>query len=103
MAGIASAVARLRAEPFADFRITEHVDQLCGDVAHVWRDTLLTPLVTLRLFALQILHGNTAITHLRQLGCSGFGLAPFRLLAIMNACWRSGHGEVLSISRSCRR
>ena len=69
-----AALARLRREPFADFPIAQHLDQLCRDAAHVWRDTLLSPLVTLRLFALQILHGNTAITHLRQL--SGIDFAP---------------------------
>lgn len=57
-----------------------------------------------RLFGLQLAnrHGmpgrgraQAAITHLRQLGCSGFGLAPFRLLAIMNACCCSGHGGAI--------
>jgi|KBSSwiStaDraftv2_1062776.scaffolds.fasta_scaffold333344_2 Transposase DDE domain. len=67
-------LARLRREPFADLPIAQHLDQLCRDAKHVWRDTLLSPLVTLRLFVLQILHGNTAITHLRQL--SGVGFAP---------------------------
>jgi hypothetical protein len=67
-------LARLRREPFADFPIAPLLDQLCRDVAHVWRDTLLSPLVTLRLFALQVLHGNTSITHLRQL--SGVDFAP---------------------------
>lgn len=69
-----AALARLRREPFADLPIASLLDQLCRDENHNWRDTLLTPLVTLRLFALQILHGNTAITHLRQL--SGVDFAP---------------------------
>ena len=67
-------LARLRREPFADLPIAKLLDQLCRDQHHVWRDTLLAPLVTLRLFALQILHGNTSITHLRQL--SGVDFAP---------------------------
>ena len=71
---VVTALARLRREPFADLRIAQHVDQLCRDAAHAWRDTLLTPLMTLRLFALQVLHGNTSIAHLRQL--SGLGFAP---------------------------
>ena len=69
-----AALARLRREPFADLPIAKLLDQLCRDEQHVWRDTLLAPLVTLRLFALQILHGNTSITHLRQL--SGVDFAP---------------------------
>jgi hypothetical protein len=73
VAALAS-LARLRREPFDDLPIAPLVDQLCRDARHVWRDTLLSPLVTLRLFALQILHGNTSITHLRQL--SGVDFAP---------------------------
>jgi hypothetical protein len=67
-------LARLRREPFADLPIARLLDQLCRDANHLWRDTLLSPLVTLRLFTLQILHGNTSITHLRQL--SGVDFAP---------------------------
>ena len=39
-----------------------------------WRQRMLTPLVVVRLFLVQILFGNTAITRLRQL--SGLGFAP---------------------------
>lgn len=74
MAGIVCALGRLRREPFADLRIATHLDQLCKQACHVWRDRLLTPLLTLRLFALQVLHGNTSIAHLRQL--SGIDFAP---------------------------
>src|SRR5687767_3329797 len=73
-AAVSQALARMRREPFVDLRIARHVDQLCREAAHVWRDTLLTPLVTLRLFVLQVLHGNTSITHLHQLG--GVDFAP---------------------------
>jgi hypothetical protein len=69
-----AALARLCREPFADLPIAADLDQLCRDANHLWRDTLLVPLVTLRLFALQVLHGNTSITHLRQL--SGVDFAP---------------------------
>lgn len=44
------------------------VDQLARDVGHDWRERQLTPAVTVRLFLLQILHGNVAITALRHLG-----------------------------------
>src|SRR5690348_17274288 len=74
MAIVLTALARLRHEPFADLRIVEHFDQSCRDAMGHWRDRLLPPLVTLRLFALQILHCNTAINHLRQL--SGIDFAP---------------------------
>ena len=43
------------------------IEQACRDVGHVWRDRLLTPVATIQLFFLQILHGNTACTHLPHL------------------------------------
>ncbi|MEO6436937.1 MAG: IS4 family transposase, partial [Tepidisphaeraceae bacterium] len=52
----------------------EHVEQACRVGAPKWRERLLPPLVTLKLFVLQVLHGNTSITHLRQL--SGIAFAP---------------------------
>jgi hypothetical protein len=36
-----------------------------GDTA--WRDRVLTPITTMQLFLLPILHGNTACRHLPQL------------------------------------
>jgi len=44
------------------------VDQLARAVGCQWRQRLLTPAVTVRLFLLQILHGNIAITALRHVG-----------------------------------
>ena len=35
--------------------------------AHQWRERLLDPVTTIQLFFVQILHGNTACTHLRHL------------------------------------
>jgi hypothetical protein len=64
---VASVLARLRREPLDDLPIASCINQLCDQCQHDWRDRLLTPLVTLRLFLLQVLHGNTAINHLRQL------------------------------------
>ena len=55
--------------------LTQHVhDALDQLPAFHWRDRLLNPLVTLNLFIMQIMHGNTAITHLRH-------LAPLRFSA----------------------
>lgn len=67
-------LARLRREPFADLPIAEHLQQACQVGALRWRERLLPPLVTLKLFVLQVLHGNTSIAHLRQL--SGIVFAP---------------------------
>ncbi|MFI5379944.1 MAG: IS4 family transposase, partial [Tepidisphaerales bacterium] len=67
MAEISAALARLRRDPLAgDVRLDPLVGQLCRQASHVWRERLLPPLVTLRLFILQILLGNTAINNLRQ-------------------------------------
>ena len=71
---VAQVLARLRSEPFADLPITQEIDQLCRRCQHVWRDRVLSPMLTIRLFVLQVLHGNTAITHLRHL--SGLDFSP---------------------------
>jgi hypothetical protein len=39
----------------------------CRDTAYRWRERTLDPVTTLQLFFVQILHGNTACTHLRHL------------------------------------
>lgn len=75
---VAHVLARLRREPLdGDCALARQVDQLCRAQAHRWRDRVLTPLVTLRLMLLQVLHGNTAIAHLRQLSGLDFAAASF--------------------------
>jgi hypothetical protein len=75
MAVIEFALARLRREPLGgDLLIGGQVEQQCRACGHAWRERLLTPLVTLRLFLTQVLHGNTSIAHLRQL--AGLRFAP---------------------------
>ena len=41
------------------------IEQLCRDLGHRWRD--LGPVVATHLFRQQVLHGSTAIAHLRPL------------------------------------
>jgi hypothetical protein len=67
MAVVAQVLARLRREPLEDCALARCVEQLCRDHTHHWRDRLLTPVVTVRLMLLQVVFGNTAINHLRQL------------------------------------
>ena len=43
----------------------------------IWRDRLLNPLVTLLLFITQVMHGNTAITHLRHLSGLTFSATAY--------------------------
>ena len=48
--------------------IEQHTHQaLAHAPVFVWRNRLLNPFVTLMLFVTQVIHGNTAITHLRHL------------------------------------
>lgn len=43
------------------------IHHACRDVNHRWRNRLLDPVATIWVFALQILHGNTACMHARHL------------------------------------
>lgn len=45
----------------------EAIEQACRDQGLRWKNTLLNPITTIKIFFLQILHGNTAMTHLRHL------------------------------------
>ena len=49
-------------------RLPVDVDQIAREVGHDWRERTLTPAATVWFFALQILHGNCAISALRHLG-----------------------------------
>ena len=56
------------------FLTPDFIRQACQSVGHVWRNRVLDPVATLHLFALQILHGNTACAHVPRLGaakCTG--------------------------------
>lgn len=89
MAQVLSLLARLRREPLLDLPIADHVNQQLDDQQVSWRERLLSPLVTLRLFLIQIAHGNCAINALRQLSgisfagssyCEARARLPLRLL-----------------------
>jgi hypothetical protein len=43
------------------------IEQLCRELGYTWRDRILTPVVTVHAFLLQILHGNTACDHVPHL------------------------------------
>jgi putative transposase len=77
------AVERIKSE-LARFLAPEFLRQVCHSVGHVWRERVLDPVTTLHLFALQVLHGNTACPHVTRLGavdCTGeaYGQARQRL------------------------
>jgi hypothetical protein len=46
----------------------EAIHAVCREIGYTaWRDRLLTPVTTMQLFLLQILHGHTACSHLPHL------------------------------------
>ncbi len=56
---ISCALARLRRNGLADLPSDLYFEQLCAACGQKWRERLLAPLLTLKLFLLQIVHGNT--------------------------------------------
>jgi hypothetical protein len=66
---------------------------VCGDIGYTgWRDRVLTPVTTVQLFLLQMLHGNTACSHLPHLSgvrfsaaayCQARAKLPLRLFALL--------------------
>lgn len=74
MAIISRTLARIKADPIGSLGGSDKVNELFASAGHVWRERVFSPAMTLGLFMLQILHGNTAVTHLRHL--SGKDIRP---------------------------
>jgi len=53
------------------------ITQACDDAGMRWHDSALNPIVTIQIFFLQILHGNTAIEHLPHLTGMSFTAAAY--------------------------
>src|SRR5438270_1363970 len=60
-------LARLRQDIAAAIS-TSTIEQACKQVGHKWRKRALDPATTIYLFLLQVLHGNTACTHVVHFG-----------------------------------
>ncbi len=45
----------------------ENIERACRDCGITWIESTLNPVVTIQLFLLQVMHGNTACTHLPHL------------------------------------
>ena len=77
------------------------VHDACRRVGHRWRDCLLTPVAVLRWFIIQVLHGNTALTHVSLLAGRSFTDAAFCLararlpLAAYRAVLRGLNGALI--------
>lgn len=70
---IVAAVERIKAD-VAHFLTPDTIKELCRALKYQWRERVLDPATTVHLFLLQILHGNTACSHVPRLGgvdCSG--------------------------------
>jgi hypothetical protein len=71
MASIRARLARIKDDP-AGLIDPELVARACREAGHRWRERTLDPVRTLRVFAVQVAHGNTAIAHAIRLAGGGF-------------------------------
>ena len=55
------------------------VHDACRQAGHRWRDCLLTPVVIIHWFIIQVLHGNTALEHISLLAGRAFTGAAYCL------------------------
>jgi Transposase DDE domain len=62
---------RLR-QDHSDLLAPAAIEDACRQEGYTWRKRLLDPVVTIDLFLLQVLHGNTACQHVVQFGCRTF-------------------------------
>jgi len=67
MAIVASTLKRIKSDPLACLGGSDCVNSIFAKAGHVWRKSLFDPAYTMKLFILQVLHGNTAMAHLRHL------------------------------------
>jgi hypothetical protein len=53
------------------------IERVCREAGLCWRDRILNPAQTIQLFVLQILHGNTALNHVRFFTPRGFTASAY--------------------------
>jgi hypothetical protein len=63
---ILRALSRIKADVAVHLQAAV-IESLCRELGHTWRDRVLTPVVTVHAFLLQVLHGNTACDHVPHL------------------------------------
>ena len=76
MLSIADALERIKGR-VTDAVPEELIRRLALEAGHRWRDRDLGPVVTTHLFLQQVLHGNTAVAHLRRLSGLDFTDAAY--------------------------
>ena len=92
VASVTAVRKRLKTE-WATQRQSEALLAACEEAGYsAWRDRVLTPVTTIQLFLLQILHGNTACSHLPHLAglrfsasayCQARARLPLNLFALL--------------------
>lgn len=76
MTSIVDAALRIKQDP-SRLIDPEVVADACARTNHAWRDRVLSPAVTLDLFAEQIARGNTPIAHMVRLHQAGFSESAY--------------------------
>jgi hypothetical protein len=77
VASVTAVLSRFKAE-WATQLQPEAIIGACEEVGYTsWRDRVLTPVTTIQLFLLQILHGNTACSHLPHLSGMRFSASAY--------------------------
>jgi hypothetical protein len=91
--------------------LTRHLDQaaideVCHQVGHFWRDCVLTPFAIVHWFLVQVLHGNTALSHIslqarRTFTHAAYCLARARLpLAVFQGVLRNVIKSLVPLSET---
>lgn len=76
MVSFARMVARVK-DDFAVLFSAEHLERVCRDAGMKWRERVLNPVVTIQVFLLQVLHGNTACTDVSRLAGLAFSASAW--------------------------
>ena len=76
MATLSSAMERVKQE-LDQYLPATVIERACREAGHRWRRRQFDPVFTLQLFVLQVLHFNTAITHLRHLARQPINAAAY--------------------------
>jgi hypothetical protein len=74
-----------------DHRPAERVEQLMGEAGITWRRRVLTPMVTMRLFLLQMFHANIAINALRHVSGIDFTAGAYCQARKRLSLWAMSH------------
>ncbi len=75
--GIITDIVRQFKQDWTSELSADAIEQACLDTGMRWNGSQLNPVVTIQLFFLQILHGNTACTHLPHLAGMAFTAAAY--------------------------